>query len=826
MIRGEAAAQSVSYLPVADTFVSEHTPNTNKGGLIILRTGGTPERTAYLRFELDGIEGPVAKATLRLYPTSPTPTSFTVHGVSDASWSETDLTYVNAPAVDEVVVAESGVVSQFQWVELDVTPLVTEEGTVNLALVGEPDTFLSMSSREGGHSPELVVTLEPQAEAPEAPEPTPTEPVAEEPEPVDPAPSEPEQPAAPNPNAAEELKAIIEQVNEATGVRYHAHDNHGHSLDTLKIIENPNGGYLGVYHSFVDGDFTVKLATSTDLLNWTHQVDLDRFGSQPTLEALETGGYLLIHEHDRHDGQGANLRFRHYPNLDALLSGNFDREFDAPRSFSPCAEGTPHVYRAELSPDIDNSTIEIGFHYFRDCDVDRQARGILTNFNTWTAEIDEPLNTPLEEAGVAGGNIGDRDGLTFGGTYFTLHEVQGGKNDWASWRCYLYDWSAGAYTPLTLRTANGSEACANPTFSLVTSPNGKPAIVVTVWIPGQGAAPGENGELIYYRELDTATEAPVPTPEPEPVDPMPEPEPVEPAPEPEPEPAPAPGPAPGPAPSAPGEDVVVMAAGDIACQSSSSQSSTKCRHMDVSDLLIEHNPDAVLALGDLQYEKGELSEFMKQYDPSWGRVKDKTYPIPGNHEYGTKNAADYFEYFGERAGDPDKGYYSFNLNDHWHVVALNSNCGEIGGCEAGSAQEQWLRADLEAHQHMNVLAMIHHPRFNSGKHGNTDRVADLYQALYGYGADVVLSGHDHTYERFAPMNPSGERDDERGFRQFIVGTGGKDLYDFVDVQPHSEARNNQAFGVLKLTLSPDSYAWEFVPIPDHDFSDTGIDSVR
>jgi hypothetical protein len=270
------------------------------------------------------------------------------------------------------------------------------------------------------------------------------------------------------------------------------------------------------------------------------------------------------------------------------------------------------------------------------------------------------------------------------------------------------------------------------------------------------------------------------------------------------------------APAAHAASPVVAAAGDIACDpadpayNGGDGTATACRMKATSDLLLGGGWSAVLLLGDNQYEDGALARYQASYDPTWGRVKGLTFPAPGNHEYGTAGAAGYFAYFGAAAGDPARGYYSFDLGA-WHFVVLNSNCAAVGGCGPGSAQEQWLAADLAAHPGRCTLAYWHHPRFSSGQHGDDPTTQTFWSDLYGAGADVVLSGHDHIYERFAPQDPAGNADPGRGLRQFVVGTGGRNQTPFATVRPNSAARSSGVFGVLALTLYPNGYDWRFVP---------------
>jgi hypothetical protein len=232
-------------------------------------------------------------------------------------------------------------------------------------------------------------------------------------------------------------------------------------------------------------------------------------------------------------------------------------------------------------------------------------------------------------------------------------------------------------------------------------------------------------------------------------------------------------------------------------------------------------PEAVVfTLGDNAYTRGRAREFANCYDPTWGRHKTRTRPAAGNHEYGTRGAQPYFDYFGAAAGNPGKGYYSYDLGD-WHIVVLNTVCGRVGGCGPGSPQYDWLSADLKANPSRCTLAYMHHPLFSSGKHGAERSIRPLVEVLYGAGADVMLAGHEHDYERFAPQTPQGMADPERGIRQFVVGTGGREHRRIGRPQPNSEIRDSSSFGVLKLMLHPGSYDWEFIPVEGSEFRDSG-----
>jgi acid phosphatase type 7 len=264
--------------------------------------------------------------------------------------------------------------------------------------------------------------------------------------------------------------------------------------------------------------------------------------------------------------------------------------------------------------------------------------------------------------------------------------------------------------------------------------------------------------------------------------------------------------------------VTVLAVGDIArCDNENDDATAR---------LVAAEPSAtVLVLGDLAYDQGLNEEFDSCYDPPWGQFKDRTRPAPGNHEYAyfQKDAAAYFDYFGESAGQWGLGYYSFDIG-RWHVVALNSNCDaeRLGGCWPGSPQERWLREDLAANTRPCTLAFWHHPRFSAGAtHGSDPATDPFWRLLYDAGADLVLNGHDHNYQRFAPQTPDGGPDADRGIREFVVGTGGASLREVGEALPTTEEQSAESFGVLRLTLYDGGYDWEFVPVEGEEFTDRG-----
>jgi 3',5'-cyclic AMP phosphodiesterase CpdA len=255
----------------------------------------------------------------------------------------------------------------------------------------------------------------------------------------------------------------------------------------------------------------------------------------------------------------------------------------------------------------------------------------------------------------------------------------------------------------------------------------------------------------------------------------------------------------------------IVGAGDIASCSGAGDSKTEAT--------INSIPGTVFTLGDNVYPYGSLSNFRNCYAPTWGTFKSRTRPVPGNHDYYlTPGASGYFSYFGSVAGPSGLGYYAYNAGA-WRIYALNSECSTTSTCYAN--QYSWLKSDLAANPHQCVLAMWHRPAFSTGPHGNSTRMAKFFQLLYSNGAEIVLNGHDHMYERYKPITPSGALDATHGIREFVVGTGGESLYGYKTTSSLIAVRNNTTFGVLRLDLSAGSYTWQFVPSGTGNFTDSG-----
>ncbi len=270
--------------------------------------------------------------------------------------------------------------------------------------------------------------------------------------------------------------------------------------------------------------------------------------------------------------------------------------------------------------------------------------------------------------------------------------------------------------------------------------------------------------------------------------------------------------------SADGQTFVLVGAGDIAsCKDPQGARATA--------KLLEQIPGTVFAAGDLAYERGSAAEFQNCYGSTWGEFKTRTKPTLGNHEYADGTASAYFKYWGPKAGPAGKGYYSYDLGS-WHIVALNTNCAAqgLGGCGKRSPQEEWLRKDLAEHPDSCVLAYGHHALFSSGvfrSHAIHPELKELWQDLYAARAALVLAGHEHSYERFAAQDPDGHADPVNGIREIVVGTGGRSHDPLGFAIANSEVRNTDTYGVIKLTLTPGHYTWQFIPEEGKSFADSG-----
>ena len=286
------------------------------------------------------------------------------------------------------------------------------------------------------------------------------------------------------------LHTLLSSVQESDFYQYDSKDNLNQSMDCAKIIANPAGGYMAIYHHYSSSQPEVFIATSTNFNDWEIEISLASNASQPTIAEAEDGGYLVAWEQEPSN----HLKVVYYNSLEALFNNIPSSTIDIERTLSDCAEGTPNIYYAS------STEVDIGFHYYQECMVDRQARGTLTNFNTWSAVALEVFDNSLLSYGVEG-NIGDRDNVILDSYNFSLIEGQFVNGDFGSWRTFIYDYQTELAEQVEIITHNGSTAFANPTISIL-EVDGKPAMVVTLFLPSEGAANGEAGELIYYHFLE------------------------------------------------------------------------------------------------------------------------------------------------------------------------------------------------------------------------------------------------------------------------------------------------------------------------------------
>jgi hypothetical protein len=306
----------------------------------------------------------------------------------------------------------------------------------------------------------------------------------------------------PSGSARRQLISILQRDKAPTASSYQTRDNTGFTVDTIKVIPSPAGGYLGVYHVNDNGTFHVRVATSSDLIHWTYRATLEQRGHDPTIRQLSDGSFLLVYE--KVDSGGTHLRFAHYVSLATLLVNLPQRTFDAPRVLSSAHEGTPNIRSASLLAGVGSSQIKIGFHYYdNSLPGDREALGTLTNFSSWSARRNESLNNAFSPTPA---DIGDRDFVNFRGYPFTVVEARSTAGDWGSWRVYLYDETAKTLIQLAVQTAGGCQSFANPAVTSLRGPSGNRALATSYYVHADrdgtacpaDRAPGEAGPLVFY----------------------------------------------------------------------------------------------------------------------------------------------------------------------------------------------------------------------------------------------------------------------------------------------------------------------------------------
>ncbi len=780
--RVSAATATTTLDAVADTYLDSTKPTANFGSRSTLYADASPTRAVLLRFAVPASPDPVTRAVLRVYVTGPSPSGIAVAQTA-GGWGEPNVTWSTAPAAGAPL-GDAAAATKGTWATVDVTGAVTPGLELDLRVTTPGSRQVGLAAKEAGSAtaPKLVIETAPVG----SPSPTPVSP-------------------SPTPTAATPTSSPT-------------------------VTPSPTGT-SSARPADVQPTFPIRAAF---YYPWFPEA-WNQSGISPFTRYTPTRGY--------YDGRSASVISAQiddllYAGMDAGIAswwGQGSKEDARIPLLLSSAAGTPFRWSIYYEPESlgDPSSAQIA----------NDLAHIATIFGTDPSYLridgkpvvfvyaDAADGCDMAARWGAGNTVGAYVVLkVFPGYAQCANQPQGWHQYGpASARSDQSPYSFSVSPGFWLRTDSAARLTRDPVrfesdvaamaasaakFQLVTTFNewgeGTSVESAAEW----GSASGRG----TYLDILHARLAPGPTPTPTSASPT--------ATSGSPSPT-ATSTSPSPLPSqSSGADPVIAAVGDISCDPTSGSfngglgTATQCRQKATSDLALGiAGLDAVLAVGDLQYEDNTLDKYMASYDLSWGRLRAVTKPVPGNHEYLTANAAGYFDYFGAAAGDRSKGYYSYDLGS-WHIVALNSNCSQVGGCSAGSPQLTWLKADLAAHPSTCTMAYFHHPRFSSGQHGNNTGVTPLWDALAAAGAEVVLSGHDHNYERFAPQTSAGVASPD-GIRQFVVGMGGKNHYGLTAVQPNSEITNVDTYGVLRMALHANSYDWQFLPEAGKAFTDAG-----
>jgi len=799
------AQNSQSFTASADTYVYSDKPTSNYASSPKLRVDASPVTQSYLRFDVQGVTGTVTKATLSIFTVSASSIGFDVRPVADTLWQESGITFAAAPPMGAAVTGSSGLFATGAWTQVDVTSAVTGSGSYSFGLTTTSTANMSLASRETTTPPQLVVetggstTTTGSASTTSTttkPPPPPTTTTTTSPPATTTAPQTTTTPPSGGSQPTFPIRAAFyypwfpeawnqQGLNPFT----HYHPSLGFYDASAAVVQSQIGQMQ-------------KGGLAAGIASWW--------------------------------GQGSRTDSR----IGQLLSvaNSMGTGFKWALYYEP--EGSSDPTSAQVRSDL----TYIDQHYASDpayLKVNGKPVIFVYNANDLTCSIVDKWNSANTDFYV--------DLKVFSG-YKTCANQPGSWHQYAP--AAAEDHQAGfsfAISPGFYKGNEASPRLARDTARWATNARNMVAsaepwqLVTTFNEWGEGTSvesatewPSSSGAGTYLDAVRTAVgtgSPPSSPPPPTTTTTTPTPPttitttaPVTPPPS--------------------GSDPVVAAAGDIACDPTSSLfntglgTSSACRQKWVSDLLLSMAPKAVLTLGDNQYESNTYAQFLASFDPSWGRVKSLIHPGIGNHEYLTSGAAGYFQYFGSAAGDPSKGYYSYDVGS-WHLLALNSECSHIGGCSAGSPQETWVKQDLASHPSQCVLAYWHEPRFSSGQHGDAQQMATIWNDLVAGHADVVMSGHNHDYERFEPIGstPAGTGSpsfqnpvlDSNGIREFVVGTGGKNHYGFGTQGPLTGevVRDASSYGVLKLTLHPAGYDWQFVNDPGSgSFTDSGSGSCH
>jgi hypothetical protein len=886
MLSITSAATSVTFTPVADAYVDSSSPTSNFGTSTQIRVDGSPTVRSYLRFSVSGLTTPVASAVLRVYANSSQSTGYTAYQESNNTWGETTINYGNAPALGTSI-GSSGAVSSNTWTSVNVTTYITGNGTWSLALATTNSTALSLASRESGaNAPQLVITLASvtptntatatsaatktftptntplstntptrtatatNTSLPPTPTNTPLLPTATNTSLPPTATNTPANTATAT-NTALPPTATNTPTNTAIPTLTNTPTNTATPTvtdtptDTATPSNTPTNTPISTPTNTPTNTATATLAnTPTDTptntatptqtitpTNTLQATDTPTSTATPTLTNTAT----ITPTNTPTNTPTASPTATSTPaptvalniSLRAVSFGNNGAGTTSLTLNTPAGVLTGDVMVAHVVVRATSTVITPpgGWVLIRR-DNTTSSIGVALYYKIASASEPAGQTFTFSSAEQASGGIGAYSGVNNSspidassgqynpstGTITAPSVTTTFSNDQLLF--FAADTTATTVTPPAGMTQRWLATTTQTTSEMADQALGSAGATGTRVGTAASTSTSNIGELVALKPANGTSATPTNTP------------------------ASAPTLTPTPLPTTSGDPVIVTA-GDIACDPANSNfsgtSSGSCQMGATANLIGGIRPSAVLDLGDNQYYCGSLTAFQQSYQLSWGSYKSITHPSVGNHEYLTSggtgcdstntNAAGYFTYFGSAAGTQGQGYYSYNIGT-WHLIALNSNCGNAGGCSASSPQGQWLTADLASHSNMCTLAYWHIPVWSSGGRASSNMLA-LTTILYNNNADLILDAHDHLYERFEPQDPSSNLDLARGIRSFVVGTGGANHTSFTaTIMPNSEVRNDKTFGVLKLTLHPSSFDWNFVPVPGQTFTDSGTQNCH
>lgn len=809
-----AAADTVAFTPIADTYVDGARPDINYGASANLKADADGPQIIYIMFDLSAITTPINSATLTLNVNNLTGNGPQIY-TTDPSWSEYDMTYNSGQPAQGAWVADIGSQNPVGQYSFDVTTGVSA-GLVSFAFYPDSPDGVWYDSREGFSAPTLTVDY--QSLPTNTPVPTDT--------PIPPTPTETPIPPTDTPTA------IPTATPTDTPVPPTATPTPIPPTDTPVPTSTPT-----------------NTPTSTPIPPTPTSTPIG--GSNVTLPARAVFYYGWFPA--AWSQQGMNPFTKYHPELgwydggdpsviadqiDSMQYGNFNVAIASWWGIGSRED----VRMPALLDSQANTTLKWSFYYEKEGNGDPAQSEVESDLNYLVSTYGSNPNAARINGRlvvfVYNANDTTCDVVTkyknanTANVYLVMKVFSGYRNcvdqpdGWHQYgpnvredqqSSYSFTISPGFYhatatSPLLTRDPSlwddnvRDMIASNADWQLVVSFNewGEGTAVENAtdypnFEPGWDSASGYGFYLdCLHNDGVNCTNTPTPTP------------------------APTNTPAPTPTQSSTG-GLVVLAAGDIAnCNNTKDTESAN---------IVLGYPDApVLTLGDNEYESGTTTEFTNCFDPTWGQFKDRIHPAVGNHEYNTTGATGYYNYFGAVAGDPTKGYYSFDLNAAWHVIVVNSNCSKIGGCGTTSPQYAWIQQDLTANAGKNIIATWHHPRYSSGvTHGSASSMDAIFDLLADNHADLILQGHEHNYERFAPINAAGQVDEVNGIRSFVVGTGGKDADNYALGTPIFGSEygcSAGTIGVLKLTLYSDHYDWEFLQSSGPTCVDSGTQNVH